>query len=88
MRTFLITSCLQLHSVIHTLCMSIFYPVYPFQQQYVFIHDCVKVYLAKKIQELQGDHLYDNVNRAFGKNQIKCFFISILNLSATVHFYP
>lgn len=37
------------------------------QQQYVFIHDCVRDYVEKKKKEMQGELLYENVNRAFGK---------------------
>nr|XP_034332445.1 receptor-type tyrosine-protein phosphatase eta isoform X3 [Crassostrea gigas] len=35
------------------------------EQQYVFIHDCVRDYVERKKKELQGNLLYENVNRGF-----------------------
>lgn len=59
---------------------------FSWQQQYVFIHDCVRDYVERKKKELQGNLLYENVNRGFGKQCV--LIVCTCVFTATIHFHP
>lgn len=69
-----------------SIVFSLLFVYFSWQQQYVFIHDCVRDYVERKKKELQGNLLYENVNRGFGK--LCVLIVCMCVFTATIHFHP